>query len=431
MTITRRDFIKTLGIGGAATTMGLWGIAPAIAGKNGGHVVVVGGGFGGATAAHYIRKLDPSIKVTLIETNKAYTTCPGSNWVLGGLRRMSDITFSYDTLAKEHGVNVIHDMATEIDPDAREVKLNGGDSISYDRLVVSPGIDFRWEDIEGYGPQAAEQLPHAWKAGPQTELLVKQLEAMPDGGTVIIAAPPNPFRCPPGPYERASMIAHYLRSRKPKSKVVILDAKDKFSKQGLFEQGWKELYGYGTDKSLIEWVSVGQDGKVLRVDPKTRVAYTEFGEHKADVLNVIPPQKASGLAHKAGLTDDSGWCPVDHKTFESRIHKGIHVIGDSSIAAPLPKSGYAANSEAKVCAFAVVAALKDQEPGEPTWVNTCYSLVGPKYGISVAMVYDLTKDGIVGKVEGSGGVTPADGNFRKEASYAESWYENITYDVFG
>lgn len=430
MSISRRDFLKALGVTGAASAAGLYGIAPAFGGKHGGHVVIIGGGFGGATAAKYIRMLDSSVNVTLIEPVKQYATCPGSNWVLGGLRDMDSITFTYDELSKKHGVKVVHDTATSVDPDARKVMLKGGDSLSYDRLVVSPGIDFRFDEIERYDEDAAHQIPHAWKAGDQTKLLAQQLEAMDDGGTVIIAAPPNPFRCPPGPYERASMIAHYLSNRKPKSKVLILDAKDKFSKQGLFEQGWKELYGYGSDNSMIEWVSASNDGRVRGVDVKNRVAITEFSKHEAAVLNVIPPQKASSFAQTAGLTNDSGWCPVDHKTFESTIHKNIHVIGDSSIAAPLPKSGYAANSEAKVCAFAVVAALKGEEQGEPTWINTCYSLVGPKYGISVAMVYELTGEGKVGKVKGAGGVTPSEGNTRKEAAYAESWYDNITSNIW-
>jgi len=432
MSISRRKFIHMLGAGGLATGTGLWIPHSVFAGSGskGAHVVVIGGGFGGATAAKYIRKLDPSVAVTLIEVNKRYTTCPGSNWVLGGLRDLKSITHTYDKLVSKHGIKVVHDLVTTIDAKSRKVMLKSGGSIKYDRLVMSPGIDFRWETIEGYDAKVANDIPHAWKAGSQTALMLKQLKAMKDGGTVIIAAPPNPFRCPPGPYERASMIAHYLKANKPKSKLLILDAKDKFSKQGLFTQGWTELYGYGTENSLIEWVPQGKDGKVKRVDAKNRMVYTELGKHKADVLNVIPAQKAGNIAHSAGLTNDSGWCPVNHKTFESTIHKGIHVIGDASVASPLPKSGYAANSEAKVCAFAVVAMLKGQEPGTPSWVNTCYSLVGPRYGISVAMVYNLTAEGKVGKVKGSGGVTPNDGKFRKEAAYAESWYDNIVSDIF-
>jgi sulfide dehydrogenase [flavocytochrome c] flavoprotein subunit len=431
MSISRREFIRLLGAAGVGAGTGLLGMAPAIAAKSGGQVVVIGGGFGGATAAKYIRKLDSSINVTLVEPNKTYATCPASNWVLGGLRGMGDITFTYDKLASSHGVKVVHDLVTAIDPAARTVTLKGGDKLAYDRLVVSPGIDFRWDKIEGYDAAVAEKIPHAWKAGAQTELLLKQLKAMKDGGTVVIAAPPNPFRCPPGPYERASLIAHYLKESKPKSKVVILDPKSKFSKQPLFEGGWKELYGYGTDKSMIEWINLEKGGDWNRVDAKNMSVHSEFVDLKADVINPIPPQMAGAIAVSAGLTDDSGWCPVDAKTCESTLHPGIHVIGDASIADPLPKSGYAANSEAKVCAFAVVSMLKGVEVPTPTWVNTCYSLVAPRYGISVAMVYALTPEGKIGKVEGSGGVSGPNTSRRKEASFAESWYDNVVYDLFG
>ena len=253
---------------------------------------------------------------------------------------------------------------------------------------------------------------------------------MPEGGVFAMVAPPNPFRCPPGPYERASLVANYLKQHKPKSKVLILDSKDKFSKQGLFKAGWEKLYGFGTDKSMIEWRSKADDGTVLGVDAKNRVAMTEFDEIKADVLNVIPAQKAGKIAHQAGLTNDSGWCPVDGKTFESTQRRGIHVVGDAAIASPLPKSGYAANSQAKVVASAVVAMVNGEEPPTPTWVNTCYSLVGPQWGISVAMVYDLQDNKVV-KVKGSGGLTPKGGNHLMEAIYAESWYNNIIDDIFG
>jgi sulfide dehydrogenase [flavocytochrome c] flavoprotein subunit len=431
MSISRREFIRLVGAAGVGAGTGLLGMGPAFGAKSGGQVVVIGGGFGGATAAKYIRKLDPSISVTLVEANTSYTTCPGSNWVLGGLRSMGDITFDYDTLASKHGIKVVNDLVTGVDPAAKSVTLKGGDKLSYDRLVVSPGIDFRWDRVEGYDATVAETIPHAWKAGPQTEVLVKQLKDMKDGGTVVIAAPPNPFRCPPGPYERASMIANYLKQNKPKSKVVILDPKPKFSKQGLFEGGWKELYDYGTDNSMIDWIGQDKGGDWKRIDAKNMSVHSEFVDLKADVINAIPPQKAGAIAASAGLTDDSGWCPVDGKTFESQLHPGIHVIGDASIADPLPKSGYAANSEAKVCAFAVVSMLKGVEVPTPTWVNTCYSLVGPRYGISVAMVYALTADGKIGKVEGSGGVSGPDTSRRKEASFAESWYDNIVYDTFG
>jgi sulfide dehydrogenase [flavocytochrome c] flavoprotein subunit len=351
--------------------------------------------------------------------------------VIGGLRDMASITHNYDNMAK-HGVTVVHDFVTGIDGTAKTVTLKGGDSLKYDRLIVSPGISFR-DNIEGYDAAAMEKMPHAWKAGPQTANLRKQLEDMKDGGTVIIAPPPNPFRCPPGPYERVSMIAHYLKTNKPKSKILVLDAKEKFSKQGLFTKGWTDLYGYGTDKSMIEWRAKSKGGLVTGVSMKDGgVIAGEFEDViKGDVINVIPAQKANELAAASGLTNDSGWCPVDGSTFESTQIKDIHVIGDASIAKPLPKSGYAANSEAKVCAAAVVASLQGKEAGVPSWVNTCYSLVGPQYGISVAMVYNRTADGKIGKVKGSGGLTPKDGNNMMEALYADSWYKNVVDDIFG
>ncbi len=395
------------------------------------HVVVIGGGFGGATAARYLRRFAPEIKVTLVEPKTEFVTCPGSNWVLGGERQLGFITHSYAKLRDRHGVNLVHDRVTAIDPAARKVTLQGGDALAYDRLIVSPGIGFR-ANIEGYDAAAMEIMPHAWHGGAQTLLLRRQLEAMPDGGTVIIAPPPDPFRCPPGPPERASMVAHYLKKYKPKSKVLVLDAKDKFSKQGLFIEGWKQHYGYGTENAMIEWVPASQDGTVTAVDVAGMQVHTGFGMQKADVINIIPAQQAGAIAAQAGLADDSGWCPVDHRTWESTLHPGIHVIGDAAIQSPLPKSGYAANSEAKVCAANVVQLLKGNAPIEPHWINTCYSLVTPEHGISVAMVYDLV-DGKVAKAEGAGGVSASDDPKARalEAAYAVDWYRNITYDIFG
>ncbi|MDY6981389.1 MAG: NAD(P)/FAD-dependent oxidoreductase, partial [Pseudomonadota bacterium] len=325
---------------------------------------------------------------------------------------------------------VVHAMAREIDPAGKKVTLNNGSTLEYDRLVVSPGIDFRWEDVEGMSEADVENLPHAWNGGPQTTVLRKQLTAMPDGGTVIIAPPANPFRCPPGPYERASMIANYLKQNKPKSKVLILDAKTKFSKQPLFMQGWEQLYG-----DMIEWVSGDAGGRVSRVDVAGKGVYNELGESfSANVVNFIPPQKAGKIAHDAGLVDNTGWCPVDQRTFESTQHPDIHVIGDASLAGAMPKSGFAANSQGKVCAAAIVSALHNTTMPEPSYVNTCYSLVGPDYGISVAAVYRYASDQGIYKVDGSGGVSPADADaeFRqKEARYTRGWYASITSDTWG
>ncbi len=429
MNITRRGFIQTAGL---ATAVGMVGV-PYIALGASKKVVVVGGGTGGATAAKYIRMADPTVEVTLIEANPAYYTCYMSNEVLGGDRTLDDIKFGYTGLGK-HGVKVVQDRVTGIDANARVVKTAGGKSFSYDRCIVAPGIDFRWDTIEGYDAKVAEKIPHAWKAGPQTALLRKQLEAMKDGGTVVIAPPPNPFRCPPGPYERASQIAMYLQQHKPKSKVLIFDPKPKFSKMGLFVGAWKKMYGYQTENAMIEWHGQQEEAGVVKVDAGNNSVTTAFGDEiKADVLNVIPAQKAGKIAFAAGLTNDKGWCPVDLLTFESTIHPKIHVIGDASIAKGMPKSGYAANSEAKVCAASIVALLNGQEPGTPSYVNTCYSIAGKDYGFSVAAVYRLAEDrSKIVKV--SGGLTPADASaeqFKREVLYAHSWYRNITSDIFG
>ena len=434
-TINRRDFIKLgAGLTAAITLPGCAGMGKSAAA--GSRVVVIGGGPGGATAAKYLRMLDPSIEVTLIEANTKYHTCFMSNEVLGGERTLDSIAFNYDGL-RGHGVNVVHDTVTAIDPQSKKVVTAGGHSFPYDRAIVSPGIDFKWEAIDGYDAQVAESIPHAWKAGPQTALLRRQLETMPDGGTVVICPPPNPFRCPPGPYERASLIANYLKHHKPKSKILILDAKPKFSKQGLFVQGWKRLYGYGTDNSMIEWLSAEQTDKGIEsVDAANRIVTTRFGDkHRADVLNVIPAQKPGKIAFAAGLVGDKGWCPVNKKTFESTIHADIHVLGDASSATKMPKSGYSANVQAKVCAAAVADLLAGREPGEPSYMNTCYSVIGDNYGISVSIVYSLnSKSNTIVPVKGAGGLTPKDAskqNLEREMHYAHGWFSNITHDIFG
>ncbi|MEM7304555.1 MAG: FAD/NAD(P)-binding oxidoreductase, partial [Pseudomonadota bacterium] len=384
--LNRRDFIK-LGSGSivASTAAGL--SFPNLALGATKKVVVIGAGAGGTIAAKYLRKMDESIEVTLIEANKNYFTCFMSNEVIGGDRQIETIEHGYDGLGK-YGINLVNDKATGIDVDSKTVTTAGGDTFNYDRLIVSPGISLQWNVIEGYDQAAAEVMPHAWKAGEQTLLLRKQLVDMKDGGTVIMAPPKDPFRCPPGPYERACQIAHYLKHNKPKSKIIILDAKDKFSKQGLFTQGWKARYD-----GMIDWIPAADTGGgIVSVDPDTMTVSTDFDEYQADVANIIPPQTAGSIAITGGLTNDSGWCPVDLGTFESTIHKDVYVIGDAAIATGMPKSGYAANSQAKVCATAVMASLNEQDMVSPSYVNTCYSLVAPDYGISVAAVYRLAED---------------------------------------
>ncbi|MGD8559560.1 MAG: NAD(P)/FAD-dependent oxidoreductase [Gammaproteobacteria bacterium] len=427
---TRRDFIKIAGVSTASAlgTMGWPMIAMPKVGRATSRVVVIGGGYGGATCSKYIRKLAPGVEVTLVEQKKKYVTCPFSNTVIGGLKRIDEITHGYDKLSARHGVNVVNDMATEIDPAKKTVKLKSGKSLEYDKLVVSPGIEFIWGKIKGYDEAASEKFPHAWKAGPQTLLLRRQLESMKDGGTAIIVAPANPYRCPPGPYERASLIANYFKKHKPKSKILILDAKDKFSKQSLFTNGWETLY-----PGMIEWVSKSAGGTVIRVDTKAKLVENNNDfTYEGDVINVVPPHRAGTIAQRTGLADDSGWCPVNQRTFESTIHKDIHVIGDSARAGKMPKSAYAAGSQGKVCAAAVVAALGGLKMPEPSYVNTCYSFVGPEYGISVAAVYRITDKGIT-PVKGAGGGSPkqVDETFRNmEAVYAQGWYDSTVADMF-
>ncbi|MBT3059522.1 MAG: NAD(P)/FAD-dependent oxidoreductase, partial [Candidatus Thiodiazotropha sp. (ex Lucina pensylvanica)] len=359
--INRRDFIR---VGGGLTLAGSSLLFPTLALANSPRVVIVGGGVGGSTAAKYLRKLNPDVKVTLIEAKKNYTSCFMSNEVLSGDRTIDSITFGYDGL-KRHGVDIVIDRVTAIEPDKKQVATAESGRFDYDACVVSPGVDFKWEAIEGYNPEVAETIPHAWFAGSQTVTLRKQIESMPEGGRVIIVAPPNPFKCPPGPYERAAQIAMYCKHHKPKAKILILDPKDAFSKQGLFRQGWSKLYGFGTENAMIEWVGAAGGGTVEEIDPSTRTLQAEIEEFTADVINIIPPQKAGKVAYASGLVEGD-WCPVNKRTFESTLHPDIYVLGDASSAAKMPKSAYAANSQAKVAAAAIVAKFNGMDPGDPT-----------------------------------------------------------------
>ena len=421
MRTTRRAFLG----GGAVAASTVLLPAPTLA-QGKARVVVLGGGFAGTICARELRRVEPQLTVTLVEVNPTYTACPFSNSVIAGLRDIVAQRFGYEAVRAE-GVAVVQDQARSVDAQRRLVSLNGGSTLGYDRLVLAPGIDFRWGALPGYDEAAAGSMPHAWKAGEQTLLLRRQLEAMADGGTVVISAPANPFRCPPGPYERASLIAYYLKSKKPRSKLIVLDAKDSFSKQRLFQAAWQQLY-----PGLLEWVSLSNGGKVTKVDPATRTLVTDFATYKADVANVIPPQRAGRIAEIAGVSDQTGWCPIDPITFESRLQTGIHVIGDAAIAGAMPKSAFGANAEAKVCAAGIAALRRDETPSSPKLINTCYSLVAPDYGISIAGVYHPL-NGQLADVEGAGGLSPAEAppDFRAlEASYAEGWFRTITAETF-
>ena len=390
---------------------------------------MVGAGFGGATCARYLRGLAPELEVTLVERAARFVTCPFSNTVIAGLQNLDSVTHGFEGL-RRRGVTVLAgggDRHRAGGPHASALRTAA-------RFPTTASCSRRestlaWNAIEGYDEAAAARMPHAWKGGAQTALLRRQLEAMEDGGLVVIAVPESPYRCPPGPYERASLVADYLSREKPRSKVLILDAKDGFSKQGLFREGWERLY-----PGLVEWVGFSGGGNVIAVNPGAMEVRTDFDSFRADVANIIPPQRAARLVDTADLAAGGEWCEVDHGTFESAVAPNIHLLGDAILAGAMPKSGFSANSQAKVCARAVVALLREEEPPEPVLVNTCYSLLAEDYGISVAAVYRRNDEGKIASVPGSGGVSPSDAPLafrRAEADYARGWYASITADMFG
>jgi NADPH-dependent 2,4-dienoyl-CoA reductase/sulfur reductase-like enzyme len=423
--LRRRDLLMRAASASVAAALPV----PALAQRAGARVVVVGGGFAGATCARILKRLDPRLAVTIVEANptRVFIACPFSNEVIVGRRELEAQQFHYDNLASD-GIALSFSEAKSVDPQTRTVMLGDTTKLTYDRLVLAPGIDFNWDALPGYSEAAAEKMPHAWKAGPQTLLLRRQLEAMPDGGLVVIVVPANPYRCPPGPYERASLIAYYLKTKKPKSKLLILDAKDTFSKQKLFENGWAALY-----PDLIEWIALSAGGKVTSVDATAMTLTTDFATNKVDVANVIPAQKAGQITELAGVADRTGWCPIDPVSFASTLQPEIHVIGDAAIAGAMPKSAFAANAQAKVCGAAVAALLAGNTPMTPKLINNCYSLVAPDYGISVAGVYHPV-DGKLVDVEGAGGTSPVNAPAATrafEASVAAGWFRTITGEVFG
>ena len=423
----RRQFVQSISSASALSAMGLISGCASGVGDKGPKVVVVGGGYGGATTAKYIRMWsDYGIQVTLVEPNATFISCPISNLVLGGSKSMADITTPYDNLSSRHGVKMVRGMVTSIDPDKRMVKLAGGAELAYDRLILSPGVDFMWETLPGMSkPGAQDKVLHSWKAGPQTVALRKQLEAMPDGGVYAMAIPLAPYRCPPGPYERACQIASYFSKAKPKSKVLILDANDDVTSKGpLFKKAWNERY-----KNIVEY---RPKHALTDVDAASNTLKFEFNDSiKADVLNVIPPMRAGDIAVKTGLaTANKRWCEVDFLTFESKAAPNIHVLGDSiQIAPAMPKSGHMANQHGKTCAAAVVALLTGKSPNAmPIYNNTCYSFVSDEDVVHVSSVhqYDATKKTMV-TVAGSGGVSSAANEL--EGRYAMSWARNIWADT--
>jgi sulfide dehydrogenase [flavocytochrome c] flavoprotein chain len=419
--MTRRNVVCGIAASAAAFTLPCPSHAQSRA-----RVVVIGGGFGGASCARALRRIDPALDVTLIEPNRTFTACPFSNEVIAGLRDIEAQQFTYDKIIAE-GVKVVAQAAAKVDPQTRVVGLADGSSLSYDRLVLAPGIDLRFEALPGYNEAAAAKMPHAWTAGEQTALLRRQIESMEDGGLIALAVPANPSRCPPGPYERASLIAHYLRARKPRSKILILDAKDAFPLQRLFENAWNELY-----PGMIERVSLSQGGRVTSVDPATNTIVTDFGNYTAQVANIIPPQKAGRIAAIAGAADNTGWCPIDPVTFASKLLPAVHVIGDACFGGVIPKSASAASAQAKACAGAVASLISGRPQATPRLVGACYSVVAPDYAFSQSGVYQ-PRDGMFAESEGVT-TSPLEATREvraTEAVSAQSWYKSITVDAFG
>jgi sulfide dehydrogenase [flavocytochrome c] flavoprotein subunit len=422
MLMKRRDFLKAGAAAGAMAS--LYGCAGG--GKASGHVVVVGGGYGGATIAKYLRMWsEGGVQVTLIERNPTFISCPISNLVIGGTKTMEDITVSYDGLKNKWGVRIVQDDVVAVDAAKKSISLKAGGSMSYDRLVLSPGVDFMYDEIPGLkSADAQSKILHAWKAGPQTVALRQQLESMKDGGVYAIAIPKAPYRCPPGPYERACLVADYFKKNKPKSKVVILDAnEDVQSKKPLFTKAWADLY-----KGIIEYRN---NSEVKDVEVATNTAVLEFDKFKADVLNVIPPHRAGDIAHKSGIKlVNNRWVDINWLSMESTSTPGIHVIGDAIFPAPtMPKSGHMANQHGKLAAAAILNQLSGMEPSPtPVVMNTCYSFVDAKNVIHVASIhqYDAATK-TVQPVKGAGGVSAARNEL--EGKVAIGWAKNIWADM--
>ena len=421
MTINRRDFLKISSAGAAFALTGCATRPGALAMTVRAHVVVVGAGFGGATCAKYLRQWGPNIEVTLIEPNEQFVSCPISNWVIGGLRTMDDITHRYDRLPR-HGIKMVRDSVIGIDTDRRVVKTRNGASIAYDRLVLAPGIDIRTDTMRGYQEaEAAGKVAHAWKAGPQTALLRQQLEAMPDGGVFVISVPTAPYRCPPAPYERACLVANYFKLAKPRSKIILLDSNpDIASKKALFQSAWKELYA-----GMIDY---RPNNAPFAVDGKRMVVSSDFEDVTGAVLNVVPRQRASEVCNLAGARNDSSqaWCLVNLATFESTTVPYVHVIGDS-VLSNLPKSGHTATSMAKITAGAIVELLAGRQPDPaPVLANTCYSAVSDSRAGYIANVFrHEAGKGYVSQPEGGSTPTGNERNFK----FAQAWAKNIWADV--
>jgi NADPH-dependent 2,4-dienoyl-CoA reductase/sulfur reductase-like enzyme len=423
---SRREFGKLFGAA-SATTIASTGFGRFAIAQGAGKVVIIGGGAGGATVAHYLKKGSPKLDVTLVELNRQYTTCFFSNLYLGGFRTFDSLVHGYDGLAKL-GVKLVHERATDIDTAKKTVKLSGGRSLPYDNLVLSPGIDFKWESVPGYSAEVAEKLPHAYKAGPQTRLLKRQLESMADGGVVVMVNPPAPYRCPPGPYERMCMIAHHIKTKKPKSKLVVLDPKKELISKGpVFKEAFEGIY-----KDIIE-LNLSNDidsHAIAKLNPKTMEIETKAGKKvKAAVANIIPAQRAGEIAAKAGVTEGD-WCPINAEDFSSKKAKDVYVLGDASVAAEMPKSAFSANSQAKVVVAAIEASLAGKQKFPPRYRNTCWSMLAPNNSVKVGANYKPDQ-GKLAPADSFVSKPGEDAALRKQ-TFEESlgWYGGIVSDIF-
>ncbi len=420
MKLGRRTFL------GAAAAASATLAAPILGAQGRPRVVVIGGGAGGATAARYIAKdSQGAIDVTLVEPSRIYYTCFFSNLFIGGFQELDDLGFNYRTLATDYGINVVHDWAAGVDRDAKTVSLGGGAVLPYDRLIISPGIDFVEDSVPGWSVADQEVMPHAYKGGTQAAVLRAQVDAMPEGGTFVMVAPPNPYRCPPGPYERISMVAHRLTEVNPTAKIIIVDPKESFSKQALFEEGWQTHY-----PGMITRIGPDFGGANVSVNPETMEVDADGEIIKADVANIIPAQKAGRICELAGVTDGN-WAPVLPATMQSRIDPNIFVLGDASAQGDMPKSGYSANSQAKVAAMVVRGELTGSQVFPARFSNTCWSLIATDDGVKVGAAYEPTEEKIA-SVSSFISQTGEDADLRRQ-TYEESlgWYAGITSDMFG
>ena len=417
---TRRSF------GAAAGAAALAGIAAPSIAAAAARLVVVGGGPAGATVARGLAQASSQAQVTLVEVEPRYHTCFFGNLYLSGLRSFDSLGHGYEALRAKHGIAITHDRVEAIDPVARQVRLAGGGSLEYDRLVVAPGIAFRWNAIEGLDEAASEAMPHAWRGGPQMQLLRRQLDAMEDGGLFLMSIPPDPMRCPPGPYERVSMVACYFKREKPKSKILVLDSKNSFPKQELFQEAWSRLY-----PGMVEWLPMDFHGGVKSIDPTACKVSTGSETFAGAVANIIPPQTAGEIALATGLADEKGWCPVDPATLESKLVPGIHVVGDAIIPGEMPKSAFAANSQAKVCAMAIDALLSDRPPFDARFFNTCWSFVGIDDAVKIGASYRIVEGKIKAIDKFISKVGESAETRKRAAQQAEAWYSAISADAFG